>query len=286
MTIVLFATDCSYCPPRSTDKAKSKEKNNATVFFVTPTYARHVQKAELTRLSHTLLLVKEIHWIVVEDSANKSSLVAKLLKETYQLQRGGFKYTHLNVPTPDNFKTTQDDPNWLKPRGVWQRNKAIEWLRENRHELISANGVVYFGDDDNTYDLKLFDEIKSTRKVSIFSVGLVGGLLVEKPIVKNGKIVGFNSMWNPKRKYPIDMAGFAVGLKLLLEKKGAIFSDTVPRGYQETHFLSQLIDSWDELEPKGEMCRQILVWHTRTENPKLRQERKLRVPSNFGMDTN
>lgn len=259
-------------------------KSNATIFFITPTYTRHVQKAELTRLSHTLLLVENIHWIVIEDAFNKTSLVAKLLIETKRRQvNGRFEYTHLNAPTPKAFKTADTDPNWLKPRGVWQRNRAIEWLREHFQHSINDNGVVYFGDDDNAYDLKLFEEIRSTNRVSIFPVGLVGGLVVEKPLVANGKVTGFNSLWNPKRKYPIDMAGFAVNLRLLLEKKEATFSENVQRGYQETHLISKLIDSLEELEPKGQQCRQVLVWHTRTEKPKLRQERKLKVPSSFGM---
>lgn len=34
------------------------------------------------------------------------------------------------------------------------RNLGIDWIRENAN-----NGVVYFADDDNTYDLALFDEV-------------------------------------------------------------------------------------------------------------------------------
>ena len=44
-----------------------------TIYVVTPTYARPVQKAELTRLSNTLLHVPSLHWIVVEDSATRCS---------------------------------------------------------------------------------------------------------------------------------------------------------------------------------------------------------------------
>ena len=43
--------------------------------------------------------------------------------------------------------------------------------------------MVYFADDDNTYTTQLFDEITRTRKVSVFPVGLVGGVMVEKPLV-------------------------------------------------------------------------------------------------------
>ena len=42
--------------------------NLPTIYVVTPTYARPVQKADLTRLANTLLHVPALHWIVVEDA--------------------------------------------------------------------------------------------------------------------------------------------------------------------------------------------------------------------------
>ena len=124
------------------------------IYAITPTYARHVQKAELTRLAQTFLHVVNFHWIVVEDAPNKTELVTKFLKKS------GLKYTHLNAGTPPSYKLQDSDPNWLKPRGVLQRNKALEWLRNNIHTSF-GEGVVYFADDDNTYDLKLFDEVRT-----------------------------------------------------------------------------------------------------------------------------
>lgn len=41
-----------------------------------------------------------------------------------------------------------------KPRGVSNRNRGLEWLRAN-----ATTGVFYFADDDNTYDLQIFDEV-------------------------------------------------------------------------------------------------------------------------------
>ena len=50
-----------------------------------------------------------------------------------------------------------NEPNWLRNRGVEQRNEAIDWLRQ--HHNSETSGVVYFGDDNNTYDLQLFEEV-------------------------------------------------------------------------------------------------------------------------------
>lgn len=46
--------------------------------------------------------------------------------------------------------------NGYKPRGVSSRNRALQWIFENG----SSDAVFYFADDDNTYNVKLFDEVK------------------------------------------------------------------------------------------------------------------------------
>lgn len=53
----------------------------------------------MLRLSHTLMLVQNLHWVVVEDAEHKSTLVTKLLAST------GLNYTHLSEPTPPKWKT-------------------------------------------------------------------------------------------------------------------------------------------------------------------------------------
>ena len=74
--------------------------------------------------------------------------------------------------------------------------------------MILFCAVVYFGDDDNTYDLRLFDEIRLTKKVSVFPVGLIG-YAMSTPIVQNnksrnpGRVVGFSDPWFEKRKFPV-----------------------------------------------------------------------------------
>ncbi|XP_033115922.1 galactosylgalactosylxylosylprotein 3-beta-glucuronosyltransferase 3-like [Anneissia japonica] len=236
-----------------------------TIYAITPTYARHVQKAELTRISQTFLHIKNFHWIVVEDALEKSQLVSHFL------EKSGLVYTHLNTKTPEHYQLGENDPSWLKPRGVEQRNLAIDWLL--RH--VDANkepGVLYFADDDNTYDLQIFHEMRSTQTVSVWPVGIVGGLKFERPLLNaQGRVYAWYTAWKPERPFAIDMAGFAVNLQLLQQNSQARFDIRVPRGYIESSLLSKIV-TMEDLEPKADLCTKVYVWHTRTEKPKMKQE--------------
>jgi len=74
---------------------------------------------------------------------------------------------------PDLFKRKKG----AKPRGVSNRNRGLEWLRIN-----TKSGVFYFADDDNTYDVRLFEEVSTvvlemqamnlTREPSVHSSSL------------------------------------------------------------------------------------------------------------------
>ena len=61
----------------------------------------------------------------------------------------------------------------------------------------------------------------------------------------------------PGRKFPVDMAGFAVNLRLIQEKTNAWFNPNTRSGVQETDFLSKLgIEGYD-LEPKADNCTKV-----------------------------
>jgi galactosylgalactosylxylosylprotein 3-beta-glucuronosyltransferase 3 len=103
---------------------------------------------------------------------------------------------------------------------------------------------VYFGDDDNVYDWKLFDEIRSIDKVGVWPVGLVGGQLVETPLLSStNKVIGFNAAWKPRRPFPIDMAAFSVNISLVNDHPKAQFSYNVSRGYQVIKVYLKLFNS-------------------------------------------
>ncbi|RMB90532.1 hypothetical protein DUI87_33133 [Hirundo rustica rustica] len=116
-----------------------------------PDHPRPVQKAELVRLSQTLLHVPALHWVVVEDAPAPSALVGGVLAAS------GVSFTHLSAENPPDLRGGPGAPSWLFPRGAEQRNRALRWLRDTRGR--DEPGVVYFADDDNTYSLRLFEEV-------------------------------------------------------------------------------------------------------------------------------
>ncbi|XP_018017994.1 galactosylgalactosylxylosylprotein 3-beta-glucuronosyltransferase I [Hyalella azteca] len=251
--------------------------NLPTIFVITPTYARPNQLAELNRLRNVLLHIPQVWWLLVEDREEKSELVKNFLTHS------GVPHTHLHQPTPPEWKVKDKSPRWTKPRGVLQRNAALDWLRKNADPHLPA--VVYFADDDNSYSIELFQEMRWTSQVSVWPVGLVGGVMVERPLClcRQGvepdqarpMVTGWLVGWKPERPFPTDMAGFAVNLRLLLDNPDASFSLESEIGFMETDFLSRIVTK-EELEPKAECCTKVLVWHMNAVNPNLKDEVRLR----------
>ncbi|XP_043283252.1 galactosylgalactosylxylosylprotein 3-beta-glucuronosyltransferase P [Venturia canescens] len=226
----------------------SKKKALEPLYIITPTFRRPEQIPELTRMAHTLMLVENVHWLVIEDAKILTPQVTQLLNRT------GLVFEHLVAPMPEKYKQKKG----AKPRGVSNRNRGLEWIRAN-----ATSGVLYFADDDNTYDIDLFKEIRRTKKVSMFPVGLCTKFGVSSPIVKNGKFAGFYDGWIAGRKFPVDMAGFAVNVEFLLKRRNA----TMPyrAGFEEDGFLKSLAPlEPSEIELLADNCTRILAWHTQT----------------------
>lgn len=66
------------------------------------------------------------------------------------------KSVHLNVKTSRVYRA-------LRSRGVEQRNTGLDWIRTHcvtpKTKPECLRGVLYFMDDDNKYDLRLFEEV-------------------------------------------------------------------------------------------------------------------------------
>lgn len=109
---------------RDYSQARRDRKHLPTIFFITPTYFRPEQKADLTRLGQTLAHVPNLFWIIVEDAEEPSEMPRKLLER--------LKFTSsalIAAPTPPELTNKPNDPRWKNHRGVVQRNAALEYLR-------------------------------------------------------------------------------------------------------------------------------------------------------------
>jgi len=278
----------------SSKSLTNSDSNLPALYIITPTYSRWTQKAELVRISHSLALsFLNIHWIIVEDTKNlEPSLLLQNFKYSVETKFSSITVFLLTAVTPAETKLKNNDPNWLYPRGVNQRNRGIDFVREN-HRNKSA--VLYFADDDNTYDPQVFHEfvrLENDKPIGVLPVGIVGGLKWEGPICKSNRVTGFHTAWKKERPFPLDMAGFAVRVDQLVATT-ADFSNRVLRGMLESDFLLKCLkhdinvkgigadwqklqqEVWKKTQPLADNCSKVLVWHTRTEKPKTKDEDKL-----------
>lgn len=229
----------------------AETKQLPPLYIITPTYRRPEQLAEITRLGYTLKHVPNLFWLIVEDAESRTESVTRLLRQI------DVPFVHLTAPMPAKYRKLK-----VKPRGVSNRNRGLQWIRANATE-----GVLYFADDDNTYNLQIFEQMRHIRKVGMWPVGLISKYGVSSPIVANGTISGFYDGWIGGRKYPIDMAGFAVSVKFLLSRPKAEMP--FKAGYEEDGFLRSL-DPLDmkEIDLLASNCTEILTWHTQSKkNP-------------------
>ena len=111
-------------------------------------------------------------------------------------------------------------------------------------------------------------QIRKTKTVSAFPVGIVAGQYVSTPVLdKNGKFIKFFDGWNGGRKYIIDMAGFAVGVnhyvKMADKFKETKSNDTImrfKRGYEENSFLRNMHVPPKNLEFLCDDCQKVHMW--------------------------
>lgn len=222
-----------------------------TIIVITPTHRRPERLADMTRFSQTLSHIEDLHWVVIEDGSSKVDAVERIL------QRSGIPYVYFFTNSQYGFPK----------RGWTHRNFGLSYVRKN-YANYNKPAVVYFGDDDNSYDIRLFNNyIRNVKTIGIWAVGLAGAALVEAPRIENGTIVGFDVVYAPKRKFATDMAGFAINLKEIL-RTNATFHRGCIRKEPETCFLDQFKIPKEEMQAFGydSKPKDILVWHTKTRN--------------------
>ncbi|EPB75356.1 glycosyltransferase family 43 [Ancylostoma ceylanicum] len=226
----------------------------------------YAQNYRLRTLSH----VPHLHWIVVEDGT------ATVPAVSWILHRCGVPHVYMATTTAEGM-----------PRRGWtHRNLALQYVRENYDQ--NHNAVLYFADDDNSYDAWRIKEMKSmidipertrtveekesreTLAIKRISDCLVGGAWVEAPhVASNGKVIAWDVMFAPSRPFATDMAGFAINIKELFRVRQC--AKNYKQG-PESCFLSQFGFKKEHLEPFGykDYPKEILVWHTKTSKSRTR----------------
>ncbi len=117
----------AFCNASLQFKARPFVPQKPILYIITPTYTRREQVVEMVRMSHTLLHVDNVVWVVAEDSQSCSPLV-----ETY-LQRFKMPYVHLVSPMPEMYKKEK-----YKPRGVASRRAGMDWVLKNHDTILQG----------------------------------------------------------------------------------------------------------------------------------------------------
>ena len=76
------------------------------------------------------------------------------------------------------------------------------------------------------------------------------------------EVIGFSDVWWGKRKFPIDMAGFAVNLDFLSSRPRHEMPFKV--AMEEDGFLQSMNIKMSDFEPMADCGTQVYVWHTKT----------------------
>ncbi|KPP60820.1 galactosylgalactosylxylosylprotein 3-beta-glucuronosyltransferase 2-like [Scleropages formosus] len=296
---------------RRTARTAANRTALPVIYAVTPTYTRAVQKAELTRLSNTFRQVPDFHWIVVEDAGARTELVSRLLARSGVLHTHLHALTPRRYKRSGMPRATEQRNaalGWLRAHRS-RRTRGVVFFADDDNtyslelfEEVPHLSSAHLSDVTSRLPPRSVSQLsrapvrggralgggrwrsgygrgaamRSTRRVSVWPVGLVGGRRYERPLVEKGRVVGWYTGWRADRPFAIDMAGFAVNLQVILANPRAVFKRRGSQpGMQESDFLKQ-ITRVEELEPKAGNCTQVLVWHTRTEKVNLGNEPKRR----------
>ena len=184
--------------------------------------------------------------------------------------------------------------------------RGLKWIYEASKEDVS--GVIYFADDDNTYNQRLFSLIRwgvernyyekhlgtlkgcpsSQSALSASSVcqalssrweqGLSGSMWWTAGTTRQDCASSCSSdlsnsrydAWDAGRKFKLDMAGFSVSVALYRNRsQGSPIMMPPKRGHEEDEFLKLMNVELAELEVISP--NEVLVWHTKTvDSPKPR----------------
>ena len=224
-------------------------KNFPTIYIISRVNVYNInEKADLTRFLNTLRLIPKIKWIVVENTPEKSEKIKKFL------QKSGVNYVHLNRYVRDNHLLD-------KNVSLEQFDEGLNWLRTNYHN-IHKDGVVYLARIQTSYETKIFELMRRTKKVMVWPVGMVNKSLYSRPLcidekvvfsiffkdvflnikINTAKVVSWYCPWKCQDDlYPIHESAFAINLNLIADNKEQFSNHRKYGDFFVTYFLKNLI---------------------------------------------
>jgi hypothetical protein len=126
-----------------------------TLWVVTPTYCRPEQDAALTQLAQALLPSSSfVKWLIFDEFEKCEESNVERIREL--VQEFGIWVRVERTKKLNRREVAR--PKELIGKGVMARRGAINYLRE-----IQAEGVLYFADDDNTYDSDIFRQVSRSK---------------------------------------------------------------------------------------------------------------------------
>uniref|UniRef100_A0A0G4HWW3 Galactosylgalactosylxylosylprotein 3-beta-glucuronosyltransferase n=1 Tax=Chromera velia CCMP2878 TaxID=1169474 RepID=A0A0G4HWW3_9ALVE len=246
----------------------TKQSGLRWIFAITPTYRRVTQRLDMIRLLAAFAHVPNLYVVVVEDRETVSEKMKTTLEDS-MMPEGSWALAA--APTTPG----------LAVKGSEQRNKGLDVMakliaseQDEQTRKDMENGVVFFADDDNAYDPRLFDEIRKVQKVGVWPVAFSGKKIVEhcKVDSSTGKVTGFDAWAADVRPFALDMAGMGLSVSFFVSpaetdtNKGAKlrFDPYSHSGMLESTLLMQTGISVGDLEPLADNCTKVYTWHVST----------------------
>ncbi|KGN60327.1 probable beta-1,4-xylosyltransferase IRX9H [Cucumis sativus] len=225
------------------------------LIIVTPTSAHPLQAYYLSRLAHTLKLVRPpLLWIVVE-MYSQSDETADVLRST------GIMFRH--IACTKNLTDTRDGR-------VHQRNLALSHIETHR-----LDGIVYFADENNFYLVDLFEKMREIRRFGTWPVAkLLGGTsrsILEGPVCNGNLVIGWHIYESSMRlrRFHAELSGFAFNSTILWDperwqrrtSEPVRQLDSIKDGLQASDFIEQIVEDESQMEGFLEDCSRIMVWN-------------------------